>query len=130
LEADIVVRSVLERAARPLMSSDSQIVLREKYETIFGIYDHDHPDPKRPLALVAMQPHENNAMGSLLYERIEQFAERKVIKYFGLSLAEFMELPSDVSSEILRISGKLLQEETKVGADALNQLQNANGAGK
>lgn len=97
-------------------------MLRERYETLYGIYNHDAPDVNRPLASVAIHKAEDASLGSLLYERIEQFEERKIYQRFGISLVEFLELPSDVCLKIMEIAGKRLTEEGTMTASVMNQL--------
>lgn len=94
----------------------------EKYETIYGIYNHDAEDPNRPLALIGMHWGENSAEGSTLYERVEQFAELKIHKFFGISFKEFMELPTDVCTKILEVANKHLKLETTVADGIAAQL--------
>ncbi|EKD22698.1 MAG: hypothetical protein ACD_84C00005G0006, partial [uncultured bacterium] len=70
----------------------------------------------------AMQPAEDTCHGSILYERLEQFADYQVPKYFGMSLNEFLELPTDVCSRILSIAGKKQKIEGTIASNALDQL--------
>lgn len=110
-------------AAPRLCSTDSTILLREAYETTYGIYNHQNPDPSRPLALIAMHPAEDATVGSTLHERLEQFADFQVAKHFGLSLNEFFELPSDVCTKILEVSAKRQNVEGSTATQMLNQLE-------
>lgn len=120
----MVIRSVLDQAQVKLHPTDAALVLRERYETMFKIYDHDHPSAAdRPLASIAMHWAENNSAGSLLYERIEQFEERKIYQRFGVSLAEFLELPRDVCSHLMEVAGKRIKEESTVAAAAAEQMK-------
>lgn len=98
-------------------------MLLEKYETVHGIYNHAIDDPDKPLAIVALHDGENTGIGSTLYERIELFAERGVTKHFGLSLSEFLELPTDVCDRILEISNKRQAIEGSVAGNMLAQLE-------
>jgi len=102
-------------------------VLLEHYETVFGIYNHTANDPERPMASIAMHPAENTSDGSLLDERLQQFADKKVSHYFGLSLKEFLEYPPDICLKILEICSKKQSEENTVTNAVLSQLDNRNG---
>jgi len=73
--------------------------------------------------LIAMHDSEDASKGSVLYERIEMFAEFQVTKFFGLSLADYMELPTDVCSKILEISAKRQKVEGSVTNSMLSQLE-------
>lgn len=126
IEADLVIQHVLAQAKVAMCPADTAIVLREKYETLLGIYNHDHPPgPPRPLASIAMHWAEDASGGSLLYERIEQFEERKIHQRFGLSLTEFFELPRDVCRKIMEVAGERIKEESKVAGQAAEQIANA-----
>lgn len=112
------------------MSTDTAIVLRERYETKYGLYNHDTSDPDRPLALLGLHWGEDNSEGSVLYERIEQYEEREVWQRFGLSLSDFLELPSDVCRCVMEIAGKRLKEKAKVTSDIKQQLEKTAGDSK
>lgn len=123
MSIDNPIRDALKRAPQ-LHSSSVTLLLREAYETTYGIYNHDRTDPNRPLAILAAHPAENASLGSTLYERIEQFAELNVHKFFGLSFAELLELPNDVVLKILEVSGKRQKFELEVAQSLQNRLEN------
>lgn len=116
------IRELIEKAPK-LCSTDAQMVLREAYETTYGIYNHNDKTAPRPLALVAMHPSENATVGSTLYERIDQFVELAVIKHFGLSLIEFFELPTDIAKRVLEIAQVRQEAEKRVADGVANQLE-------
>lgn len=98
----------------------------DTYETGYGIYNHSlDVDGSRPLALVAMHWAENSCEGSVLYERIEQFKERNVYQTFGLSLAEFLDLPRDVCIKILDTCGKKQKTEHQIVDELQQSLDNS-----
>lgn len=99
-----------------LCSTDAQLLMQDAYETTLGIYNHEARDKNRPLALVAMQGSEDTNVGSRLYERIRQFRIRQVPKWYGLSLREFLELPTDYVEFILEDAGKASAEEDKIAS--------------
>jgi hypothetical protein len=106
------------------------MLMRERYETVYGIHNHDaevsNGNPYRPLALVAMHECEDSSTGSVLYERIELFAIREVPKYFGLSLKEFLEFPTDYCLHILEVCMRRQTKDSNAAQQALNNL----GVGK
>lgn len=110
------------RLAPRLKSSDAQLLLRDSYETTFGIYNHEVDDPARPMALMAMHPAEDSSTGSLLYERIEQFGEKQVPKWYGLSLKDFLSLPTDICIKILQECEKLRNKESTDTSNLISQL--------
>lgn len=95
----------------------------EAYETKYGIYDHDKPDPARPLALIAMHPKEDTRTRSPLYETIERYRIFDVYKYYGLNLNEFLSLPRDVVTEIFRQLTEAAGKESNRMANALKDLE-------
>lgn len=102
-------------------SPQAQLLLQAAYETRYGIFNHLAADvgAKRPLALIAHQPNEETTKGSSLYERIEAYAESKVLLHFGLNLVQFLELPREIVENLLMLSRKY---NTTTEAQAQNQL--------
>ena len=96
---------------KSLCSSDAALVMGEMYESAYGIYDHTKIDPNRPLISVAFHEAEDTLATSALYEQINRFSDLKVFKYFGISLIEYLGLPTYVCNEINRISAKNLQTD-------------------
>jgi hypothetical protein len=66
------------------------------YETSYGIFDHSKKLGKRPMASVAMHESEDVNKGSFLQEAIDTFVKRNIKDTFGLSILEYLELPSDI----------------------------------
>jgi hypothetical protein len=129
IELDTIIRETLAMAKQPLRPTDAAIVLRERYETKFGIYNHDNPDPNRPLAVIAQHWAEDASEGSALYERIEQFEEREIYQRFGLSLTAFMTLPSDICKKVMEIAGKRLKQKADMTSTVKNDLDRLTGGG-
>lgn len=103
-----------------LESVDAHMVLADVYETNFGIYNHLDVGSKRPMSSVALHGAEDNYKTSRLYETIENFVTKDIYKSTGLSLTEFLNLPTEACLMILEAVEKKSVKET-VG---LNQLQN------
>lgn len=95
-------------------SSDLQLALRDVYETTYGIHDHTYETEEHALSLVAMREAEDGSSGGLLYERIRHFDEREVRKYFGYSLTEFLELPTDILTYILEVCTRRQEQSSRV----------------
>lgn len=112
----------LLKTSPQLKTSDAQLLLRDSYETMFGIYNHETAPLDRELAIMAMHPAEDAHTDSLLYERIEQFGQKQVTKYFGLSLTEFLEYPRDLVFKVLEECEKLRTKESTDTQKVLNQL--------
>lgn len=100
-----------------------KMLLMEAYETKYGIYNHDNPDPNRPLALIAMHPKEDTRERSPLYETIERYRIFDVYKHYGLNLREFLELPRDMVTEIFRQLTLAASKENGRMAAALKEIE-------
>lgn len=85
-----------------LDSISAQLVLRDAYDTDYGLYDHVN-DRSRPLALVGKQDKEDYHEYGGLYRAIYQFHVNEVHKNWGYTLSEFLELPRELHRLILRI---------------------------
>ena len=108
--------------APQMCSTDTQLFLLDRYDTIFGICNHDLADPSKTLLHVAMHAAEDFTSGSLLYERLDQFADLQVGKFFNISLTEFLELPSDVCTHLLEKSASMQKTEGTLAGNMLDQL--------
>lgn len=108
------------RVSPVLVATDARLLAQERYETTYGIFDHDAQGDTRPLALVEMQEPEDSLTGSLLYERMEQYLDCDVLKYFGLSLDAFLALPTDMCLKIMEMSAK---QKKATGAQVNTVLQ-------
>ena len=95
------------------------IVLRQFYETKFGIFDHILNGDRRPMSSVALYDAEENGANSLLYSRIESYMRSGVYKYTGLNLVEFLNLPR----EIVQLIFKLTENQSHTEGQALNEVQ-------
>jgi hypothetical protein len=117
------IREALLRAPA-LRASDVMLMLRERYETTYGIFNHDMPlaEP-RPLAVVAMHPKEDVLVGSLLYERLDQFIDKDVFKYTGLAWDRFLELPHYQCERILELCHKRKEDHRKSMNGIADQLE-------
>lgn len=68
--------------------------MRMKYESAFGIYNHDLPDdPATPWPLLFCSPREDLSAVDPLDFRLDQFAENRVAEIFGFSFDELIQWP-------------------------------------
>jgi len=72
-----------------LLSSDTQLLMRERYETIFRIFDHEQPGVS-PLAPMLLHPAENSSVGGGFQRRLKDFMAFDVLKYTGENFKTFM----------------------------------------
>jgi hypothetical protein len=115
----------LLKTAPILCPSDVAILLRDRYETTYGIFNHEQLIEEKPLALVAMQWSENSTLGCTLYERIEQFKEFDVGKHFNISIKDFFDLPSDVCRKLIEVSKKSQGATETAAQEVLKDLENS-----
>ena len=105
------------------------MLLRDRYDTAYGICNHDLVDNERPLSLVGQHPKEENLLGSLLYERFDQFVEYDVFKYTGLSWDRFMEHEHHMCERILEKCLKKKNARDKDLSNISQQLEEGLGDG-
>ncbi len=98
---------------------DTTLILRQFYETKFGVFDHINKGTGKPLSSVALYDAEENGRTSILYSRIERYMRSNVFKYTGLNLVDFMNLTPEIVNHVYRIA----EENTKRDADALADIQ-------
>jgi hypothetical protein len=113
------IEKLIEGAPR-LKSTDAQMVLRDQYETTYGIYDHSGPGGEDPLALVLMHPSEDTITDGALHERMKEYVECDIHKYFGISFLEFINQPTYVLRMQLEIAQEQIRKEAPI-ADALRK---------
>lgn len=107
-----------------MCSTNAQLLLREAYETTYGIVNHELPAvKKRPLALVAFQWPEDSTSGCRLYERMDQYHDCSILKWFGLPWDRWIEQPRDVCEEQLKKGKKWDAEAVTKEAELQRQLE-------
>lgn len=106
-------------------SYQTQLVLREMYETQYGIFNHEDPIHmrERPLSLVALHPKENTTKWSRLYQTIRRYDLHDIHAKFGLSLPEFLELPRDIVELLFELSTERSQRSNPNVDRAIRELE-------
>lgn len=105
------------------MATDTRLLLLHRYETDYGIYNHDTSNfEENPLALIRMHPKEDAYTGSRLAERLRQYHERHVYDVTHMSFDKFLELPRHMVTDILEYADRQLRDKTKVMAAQGNAL--------
>lgn len=99
-----------------LSSIEVRQLALEVYETYFGIFRTEVED--NPLDIILMHEAENPYSGSLVFERMEQFATYKVGTHFNISWPAFMDLPTVYCDKLLEIA-KRLQNNQQAAVDNL-----------
>lgn len=101
-----------------LDSVNGQIVMRDLYETTYGIYDHTRKD-RHPFSSVLFNEVEDGSIGSLLEADMESYKKHRIGDIFHLNLLEFLNLPSPVAEMLIRSASK----ETGKKNDQLGELE-------
>lgn len=97
--------------------------LLHRYETDYGIYNHDADKNPDSMALVRMHPAEDTYTGGRLAERTRQFAEREVAKFFNISLIEFLDLPSFYCLDLLRVSREMQAKAARHANNIIDEVE-------
>lgn len=106
-----------------MKSTDAQMVLRDQYETTYGIYDHTAPENDHPFALIMMNDSEDTITQGALHDRMTQYLDCDINKYFGLSFQEFIDQPTYVIVMQLEMAQERIRKEAPV-AEALKRQLN------
>lgn len=106
----------------------------DAYESTYGILRHDTVPKSRPLAIVGMNWAEDTVKGSALFERMQQYHDCGILKFYGIPWDRWIEQPRYINEEQLR-QGKIWGEaENGQVATLQRQLkemqQNAAAAGQ
>lgn len=104
-----------------MRATDARLVMTEEYHKQFNINRNSSPD--RLLSLVAMHRSEDPITGSLLEERMREFAELEIYKVFGCSWSEFLEQPRDECERMFEIARPRKEAENAVADAAANKLE-------
>lgn len=88
------------------------------------MYERSTSDPtyKKPLSSVALHYAEDFSSTSKLAEVIKVFADNKVYQYYGLNLTEFLELPHEICTMILKDCDERQKKESTVANKMMTDL--------
>jgi hypothetical protein len=103
-------------------STDAQILLREAYETTYGIYNHDS-DNAHPFSLVLNSKKEDYLSFGPLYKLLVKYRLKDVNKTFGLNLKEFLSLPREFTEIILEICENVALDDARAFNDVKEKLE-------
>lgn len=104
-----------------ISSTDADIILYDLYEMNYGIFNHRNASKTKPLSSVALHECENIGADSNLYKVIEAYVSRGVKEVTGLTLTEYLELPTDICIKIMEICSADSAAKTKI-FDNLNNI--------
>lgn len=99
-----VAESVLKDLDQGIDAMSAKLVLMDRYETMYNIFDHKRYGHTRPLGVVAMHAKEDASSYSKLYRTIWRYSQHRIHEQFGLSLGDFLDLPHDIVELLFKIS--------------------------
>ena len=67
---------------------------------------------------------EDLSVGNPLYERMEQFLEKDIHKWFGLSWTEFINRPKHECDKLLELASKRQKSENTIAGNVLAKMEN------
>ncbi len=103
---------------RPLGSVEAQQWALDRYETAYGIFDHNKPSiTGDEYALVRYHPSEDTSIGDILYERLHEYKECCVQDHTGLSFKELLELPRHMVVKIFEQCRRWEEKKPRLSAD-------------
>lgn len=104
--------------------TDARILMLHRYETDFGIFDHDHCSEINTMPLLRLHDCENSILHSLRRETMDKFAEKGIATKFGLSWTEFIKLPNWEIEMMFEAASKAEDEEAKIAAKIKASMAN------
>ena len=103
-------------------STEAQVLSQLTYDIAYNIHDHMSPASNNPLASVELHPAEDYREYSGLYRTIERYERQKVNETFGLSLLEYLELPTYMVDMLTDIYIASANDASKIGDDVKREL--------
>lgn len=84
-----------------LNATDADVVLYDMYEVTYGIFNHIGMSKSKPLSSIALHESEDNTLSSHLYEAIDTYQKNGIKEIFGISLIEYLDLPTEICIKLL-----------------------------
>lgn len=98
----------------------------ERYETEYGIYDHDDTsknDPNDTLTVLKQWDAEDPYKFSMYRKRVKEYVQSDVQKYLGLSFDEFLHRPRAEVEILLETCRGFQAEENKREQERLRRME-------
>lgn len=105
-------------AVRPVAAAQLSLMA---YQTDYGIYNHHHPDPERPLAIHAMHPRENAYEGGPILSLVRRFHNYRLAD-MGYRLEEFWQLEYPIAMFIFELAEHAITQKNTVAGKAEAEL--------
>lgn len=105
---------------------DANMLLYDMYEVNYKIFNHIGASKKRPLSSVALHDAEDNTTTSNLYEAIDTYQKNGIKEIFGLSLNEYLDLPTEICIKLLESASTEYSKKSSVINGLEKDLKNMN----
>lgn len=96
----------------PLNSVDSKLVMGKLYDFNYGIHNHLASEKTRPLAAIGYNKAEDIGIDTGLEKSIDIFLSSKIKDLYGLTLSDFLSLPTHVSQILIDKAAKELKNKS------------------
>lgn len=110
-------------------SIETQLMLLESYDIYHGIYNHGDSTSK-PLALVELHTVEDFKRVNPLYELFRTYVSSEVLKYTGIPYDRFIELPRDITRQLIEDCKKYAIKDKQSSQEMLDELNAIQESGK
>lgn len=114
----------IAKVPKRFQSSDVQILLRERYEQAYGIYDH-RGNPNDHFALVRHHWCEDAVTSGRARERFEAFLDARVYQNTGIPWDRWIEQPSYMCDMQLEILEKRAPHENREITNLANEIRDS-----
>lgn len=108
-----------------LVATDAQLWLLHRYETDYGIFNHDAPsDPNSCAELRQHYAEDLYAVNNALKIRMEEYLIARVGEVFKISFVEFINQPRQVVTDMLELGLKYKAVTENTTSDIITKLRN------
>ncbi len=97
-----------------LKSTDLQIILRERYEEVYGIVNHSalaNNPSESAFSLVTLNNNEDIYGNDIQKERARKFVNYRIPHYWNMSYKDFINLPKATCDMIFELTEEFIKEE-------------------
>jgi hypothetical protein len=120
VSSESAIKALLKVA--PVISSvETQLLMRDAYETTYGI--HDHARQTDDMSLIRHRPAENIDLFDPTPERMKAYHAAQVLKYTGITFDRFLDMPRYVGEMYIQSCLQLLKEEVEARQKELDRLE-------
>ena len=118
--------SLMQKYGR-LTSSDTQLLLLDQYEQLYGLRDHEAE--AHPFGPILMNEMEDVFTDGAMHERMRQYDKLGIKDIFGMSFTEFIEHPTYRVMQFLEYAQNVQTDKSRQTKKALENLGLDEGGG-